>query len=180
MFLGRETLEDHSQLPKKANKCSVERGCKLFVCMAACHQPFPPCPPPLAQAHRRKGSGSAETVYIYGVPFVLRLMQPKQPADLLNRTTDLLNSFSDLLNRTADLLNRTEDLLNRTVDLLYRTADLLNRTADLLNQAVDMLNPLLDLLNQAADLLNPLYNLLNLCCALDYPYSSFDHTSLIG
>ena len=43
-----------------------------------------------------------------------------------------------------------------------------------------MLNPLLDLLNQAADLLNPLYNLLNLCCALDYPYSSFDHTSLIG
>ena len=23
MFLGRETLEDHSQLPKKANKCSV-------------------------------------------------------------------------------------------------------------------------------------------------------------
>ena len=122
-------------------------------------------------------------VVIYGVPFVpkvIRLMQPKQPADLLNRTTDLLNSFSDLLNRTADLLNRTADLLNRTVDLLYRTADLQNRSADLLNQAVDMLNPLLDLLNQAADLLNPLYNLLNLCCALDYPYSSFDHTSLIG
>ena len=23
MFLGRETLENHSQLPKKANKCSV-------------------------------------------------------------------------------------------------------------------------------------------------------------
>ena len=23
MFLGREALEDHSQLPKKANKCSV-------------------------------------------------------------------------------------------------------------------------------------------------------------
>ena len=39
---------------------------------------------------------------------------------------------------------------------------------------------MLDLLNQAADLLNPLYNLLNLCCALDYQYSSFDHTSLIG
>ena len=93
-----------------------------------------------------------DKAYLYRVPFVpkvIRLMQPKQPADLLNRT----------------------------VDLLYRTADLLNRTADLLNQAVDMLNPLL---NQAADLLNPLYNLLNLCCALDYPYSSFDHTSLIG
>ena len=23
MFLGRETLENHSQLPKKANKCSI-------------------------------------------------------------------------------------------------------------------------------------------------------------
>ena len=30
--LGRETLEDHSQLPKKANKCSIGQ---LFVCMAA-------------------------------------------------------------------------------------------------------------------------------------------------
>ena len=33
MFLGRETLEDNSHLPKKANKCSVGGGCKLFVAM---------------------------------------------------------------------------------------------------------------------------------------------------
>ena len=33
-FMGREALEDHSQLPKKANKCSWG-GCRLFVCMAA-------------------------------------------------------------------------------------------------------------------------------------------------
>ena len=30
VFLGREALEDHSQLPKKANKCSVEAVCKLL------------------------------------------------------------------------------------------------------------------------------------------------------
>ena len=69
------------------------------------------------------------SVLHYGVPFVpkvIRLMQPKQPADLLNRTTDLLNSFSDLLNRTADLLYRTVDLLNSFSHLLNLTADLLN------------------------------------------------------
>ena len=47
------------------------------------------------------------TITVPFVPKVIRLMQAKQPADLLSRTTDLLNSFSDLLNRTADLLNRT-------------------------------------------------------------------------
>ena len=34
MFLGRETLEEHSQLPKKAKKMQRWGGCKLFVCMA--------------------------------------------------------------------------------------------------------------------------------------------------
>ena len=31
MFLGTETLEDHSELPKKANKCSIWAVAKLFI-----------------------------------------------------------------------------------------------------------------------------------------------------